>query len=103
MRTLRRARPDTPILLVEDRSYTNAFNPGLRDANLKNRAALKAAFEALKAEGVANLFYLEGEPQLGDDREGTVDGSHPNDLGFQRMADVFTPAVQAAIGGATAR
>lgn len=28
---------------------------------------------------------------LGDDHEGTVDGTHPNDLGFDRMIKSITP------------
>ncbi|MDR3618392.1 MAG: SGNH/GDSL hydrolase family protein [Paludisphaera borealis] len=94
VKTLRKARPDTPILFVEDRSYTDStFLDAHRQRNETSRAALKAAYERLRAEGIANLHYLEGESQVGDDGEGTVDGSHPTDLGFMRMADVFTPAL----------
>lgn len=90
VRILRKARPTTPILLVEDRSYTNAFLVGARrKRNEENRRALKEAYATLKREGVANLYYLEGEHLLGDDGEGTVDSSHPTDLGFVRQADAF--------------
>jgi len=34
---------------------------------------------------------------LGEDGEGTVDGVHPADLGFMRMADAFEPAMRAAL------
>ena len=94
VRTLRRARPDTPILLVEDRSYTNGtFLERHRQRNATSRAALRTAYRRLLAEGVKGLSYLEGPPQLGDDGEGAVDSSHPNDLGFMRMADAFIPAI----------
>ncbi len=94
VKTLRKARPDTPILLVEDRSYTDdAFVEHQRQRNETSRAALKAAYQRLLAEGVKDLYYLEGAPQLGDDGEGAVDGSHPTDLGFMRMAKIFTPAI----------
>ena len=33
--------------------------------------------------------YLEGANLLGADDEGTVDGSHPTDLGFVRQAAEF--------------
>ena len=33
---------------------------------------------------------MEGDPLLGDDFEGTTDASHPNDLGFLRLAEVFS-------------
>jgi len=35
------------------------------------------------------LFSFAGERLLGDDNEGTVDTSHPTDLGFMRQADAF--------------
>ncbi|WP_165073919.1 SGNH/GDSL hydrolase family protein [Paludisphaera rhizosphaerae] len=104
VKTIRKARPNTPILLVEDRTYTDSiFRPSQLERNETSRAALKSVYEKLKAEGIPELYYLEGEPQLGDDGEGTVDGSHPTDLGFMRMADVFAPAISAAIGGGSSR
>ncbi|MBU6179662.1 MAG: hypothetical protein KGR69_08345, partial [Verrucomicrobia bacterium] len=42
--------------------------------------------------------YVEGEGLLGDDTEGTTDGSHPNDLGFMRQADALEPHLRKALG-----
>jgi hypothetical protein len=90
VQTLRKVRPDTPIVLVEDRSYTNAHTlPGPRKHNDESRAALKKAFDRLQKAGVKHLHYLSGARLLGDDSEGTVDSSHPTDLGFMRQADAF--------------
>jgi hypothetical protein len=50
---------------------------------------LRESFAALTAEKVAQVYYLEGANLLGDDGEGTVDGSHPTDLGFTRQAAEF--------------
>jgi hypothetical protein len=87
---LRKLRPNTPILLVEDRSYANAYLlPEKARRNAENRAALKKAFETLIAAGDKNLYYLPGDKLIGDDAEGTVDGSHPTDLGFIRQAETF--------------
>lgn len=95
VRRLRKTRPRTPILLVEDRTYQDAhLNTGRARANAANRKALRAAFEALKAEKVRKLHYLEGADLLGPDGEGTVDGSHPTDLGFLRQADVMEPVLR---------
>jgi len=103
VKTIRKARPNTPILLVEDRSYTDSeFVKARRERNETSRAAFKAEYAKLKDAGVAGLSYLEGAKQLGDDGEGAVDGSHPTDLGFMRMADVFAPAISAAVSGASA-
>ncbi|WP_298861205.1 SGNH/GDSL hydrolase family protein [uncultured Gimesia sp.] len=90
VKTLRAAHPETPILLVEDRTYSNAFlKPSSQDRHRTSRLELRNAYERLKKEGVKNLYYLEGNTLLGDDSEDTVDGSHPTDLGFFRQADAF--------------
>lgn len=87
---LRKAHPDTPIVLVEDRSYTDSFLiASKRERNETSRVALQAAFDKLKAAGDDNLYYIEGEGMIGDDGEGTVDSSHPTDLGFYRQAEAF--------------
>ncbi len=88
VRGLRASHPRTPIVLVEDRSYADAFLVSTKlERNETSRAALRAAYERLRKAGVRNLHYLPGEHLLGDDGEGTVDSSHPNDLGFMRQAD----------------
>jgi hypothetical protein len=90
VKLLREARPDTPILLVEDRNIQTGFLvEARRTANEANHAALRESFAALKTENVAQVYYLEGAILLGDDGEGTVDGSHPTDLGFTRQAAEF--------------
>jgi len=95
VRQLRKARPGTPILLVEDRSFTAApFLKGSRDGHTARRAALKKAYAELLAEGMKSLCYLEGEALLGDDGEGATDGSHPNDLGMVRYADAYEQAMK---------
>jgi len=95
---LRAARPDVPIVLVEDRRMTNAWilpaTDRLHDAR---HAALREAFDSLVARGVAGIHYIPGDDLLGSDTEGTVDGSHPNDLGFMRQADVFEPVLRRAL------
>jgi hypothetical protein len=87
---LRKARPETPIVLVEDRVYTDAWLiASKKSRNEGNHAALKKAFEELVAAGTKHLYYIPGDNLLGDDNEGAVDSSHPNDLGFMRQAEAF--------------
>ncbi|HSG70186.1 MAG TPA: SGNH/GDSL hydrolase family protein [Planctomycetaceae bacterium] len=99
VKLLRQARPGTPIVLVEDRTYTNApFFKSMRDRHAGSRQALRAAYENLKREGVEHLSYLEGDIQLGDDGEAATDGSHPNDLGFIRYADAYETVLKPILG-----
>ncbi|MCH7725377.1 MAG: SGNH/GDSL hydrolase family protein [Planctomycetes bacterium] len=93
--SIRKAGRDAPILLVEDRSYADAFLLDFkRKRNATSREALKNAFQRLQAKGVKRVYYLEGGDLIGNDGEATVDGSHPTDLGFMRMADVFESALR---------
>lgn len=99
VRQIRAAKPETPIVLVEDRRYTNVWITPKKDAfHSENHAALKAAFERLQQSGVKNLFYIAGDNLLGSDGEGATDGSHPSDLGFMRQADAFEPILRKALG-----
>jgi hypothetical protein len=87
---LRQAHPETPIVLVEDRTYADAFLISARKSrNDSSRAALRAEYEKLVAGGVKNLHYLPGETLLAANGEDTVDGSHPTDLGFVHQADAM--------------
>ena len=95
VRRLRSARPNTPIVLVEDRAFANApLLPAQRRHHAASRAALKGAFQRLQAAGLEGLVYLEGEHLLGEDGEATVDSSHPTDLGMIRMADALEPVLR---------
>lgn len=98
VKQLRAARPDTPIVLVEDRRMTNSWIiPASTTFHDENHAALRAAFQTLQKEGVKNLHYIPGDHLYGDDAEGATDASHANDLGFMRQADVMEPILRAAL------
>lgn len=99
VRQIREIRPDTPILLVEDRTYTNAWIfKSRRERHQESRASLIRAFDNLVSSGVKDLYYLEGDDLLGDDTEAATDGSHPSDLGFMRQADAFELILKEALG-----
>jgi hypothetical protein len=99
VKQLRAARPDTPIILVEDRRNTDSWIiASRRKHHDDNHAALKAAYDQLIKEGVQGLSYVPGDRLYGDDAEGATDGSHASDLGFHRQADVFEPFLLKALG-----
>lgn len=99
VRQLRLARPQAPILLVEDRSFTNsAFFPRFQERHRTSRKALNETYQKLLAEGIKDLYYLTGDQLLGIDGEGATDGSHPNDLGMMRYADAYEPALRSILG-----
>jgi hypothetical protein len=99
VRQLRAAKPETPIVLVEDRRFTNDWIlPLKRQFHTDNHAALRAAYDSLVKEGVKNLHYIEGDKLYGEDTEGATDASHASDLGFMRQADIFEPVLRRVLG-----
>lgn len=90
LRDLRKHKPGTPILLVDQTDFRMEFPNERSDA-------LTDIYKKLISEGDKNLYLLEGNNLLGSDGEGTVDGVHPNDLGFIRMADVIQKKIEEII------
>ncbi|MHC1737132.1 MAG: SGNH/GDSL hydrolase family protein [Ignavibacteriaceae bacterium] len=86
IRYLKSKRPETPILLVEDSKY-NYSSPSPRGV------LMKGIYDKLMKEGIEGIYFLEGKNLLGDDGEGTIDGVHPNDIGFQRHTEEFIKAI----------
>ena len=58
---------------------------------------LRALYEKLVAEGWKKLYYLPKTSMYSGDRDGTVDGCHPNDLGMRSLADAFGKSVKDAL------
>ena len=85
IKKLRKLRTTTPILMVE--------SPNL-PANTDTNAELKKVYAKLKQDGIQNLTYLEGDHQQDGGENATVDGVHPTDLGFFRMATAYRPVLE---------
>ena len=98
--TLREAHPDTPIVLVEDRTYGYAWvKRGSRERNEGNREALREVYSKLLDNGVEGLSYVPAEQLLGDDyEEAMTDGSHPNDMGMTRYAAALAGVLRGVLG-----
>lgn len=95
IKTLRERKPETPIVLVENIVYQSGwFVDSKKESYVEKNEALKAAYDKLVKEGVKGLSYIPCEDLLGDDSEATVDGVHPTDVGFLRMADAFEPTLR---------
>lgn len=95
VRTLRAAHPSTPIVLVENviYEYCHLNASAAADLAAKN-AALRRICKGLQREGLKGLTLVPGKGLLGRDGEGTVDGVHPTDVGFVRMAAGIAPAIR---------
>lgn len=92
---LRKAKPETPIIAISPPHYTNGFpfytdNPN----NRRMRDVIHAEVARRSKAGDTRLVFVDGFDLLGPDlADGVVDGGHPNDLGFQAMADRLMPTL----------
>jgi lysophospholipase L1-like esterase len=95
LKTLRRARPGVPIVLVENIIYPDSVFVAKKRAEIQSKnAALKRVYQNLLRAGARNLHYIRADNLLGTDGEATIDGVHPTDVGFERMANAFEPILR---------
>ena len=89
VRTLRSKMPDTPILLVDHAGYTDMhIDSSRKEAFTRVNELQQEAYEQLRQEGFEELYYLTIE-EIGMHPDGTVDGTHPNDLGMMDYGSAY--------------
>jgi lysophospholipase L1-like esterase len=100
IKMLREADKDIPILVASKIHYaTDLFHANNLAVRRNRTAAQKALVDERRAAGDNNIYFLDGENLLGKHaHECTVDGVHPNDLGFLNIADGFEPVIRKILG-----
>ena len=100
IRILREAHPTTPVLGVSRFIYATEFlDDEQKRLRLERKEIQRATIQTLRTRGDENVHFVDGERFLGGPgAEGTVDGVHPTDLGFLRLADAMTPVIQLILG-----
>jgi lysophospholipase L1-like esterase len=97
---LRKTRPNTPIVLVENVNYPDLFIDQAKRKKIADKnAGLQRAYLRLRESRVRNLHYISADRLLPLDGEGTIDGVHPNDHGFMHMADAIGPVLRRVLTG----
>ncbi len=95
--TIRQAHPDTPVVCITPIfSNYELFEDDHKCPTM--RQVIREAVAARKQAGDINITIVEGMSLLsGADSDCFVDGIHPNDLGFQRIAERLAPAVRGVL------
>lgn len=88
---LRAAHPEMPVVFISMPDFENR-----PDENVRRRAIIYATYQNAQASGDKRVWFVDGATLFGtQDRDAcTVDGCHPNDLGFYRMAQTLRPVVE---------
>ena len=89
---VRKAQPDLPIMMISRPDTDREF---LRSC--RGRQVIMDTFHQALDDGDKNVEYIDGFYLWGDDdrQSCTVDGCHPSEKGFGRMADTIYPRLQA--------
>jgi len=96
---VREAQPDLPIIFMSRSTYD--YTP--EDSEIRRRI-IYATYENALKNGDNKVRFIDGQSIYGDystrnDRRAcTMDGAHPNDLGFYRMARALYPVLCEFIG-----
>lgn len=98
VRQIRQRHPDVPILMIESvvREGGN-FDQKIQQRVSGQNKNFRAAYNRLVKSGMKQLYLIKGDDLLGHDHEGTTDGTHPNDIGFERMLKVIEPKIRAIL------
>jgi len=94
---LRERHPDTPIVCI-----TPIYSAGEATGSRRNedmRSLIRKVVSRRIGAGDSRLQLVEGTDLLGASRvDGLVDGTHPNDLGFQWMAEGLAERLRKVLG-----
>jgi hypothetical protein len=90
---IREAQPELPIVILTLPKYT------LPEWARVRRDIIRGTYERALARGDKNVYFIDGPTLMalcGD--EGTVDTTHPTDLGFYSMASAVSKVLRKILG-----
>lgn len=97
--TIRKKNPDIPIICMSRPMFelNDVAEPGNREVDAKERKAIiLETIKRARDSGDDKIYFVDGSKLFAGDCSDacTVDGLHPNDLGFYRMAQALIPVLR---------
>jgi len=92
---IRQAQPKLPIVIASRSDYEKN-----RKENEQNRRIIMQTYVEAMNNGDKNIYFVDGKEMFKDDEREfcTVDNTHPNSLGFYRMAKTFLKTIKEGMG-----
>jgi len=89
--TIRKAQPDLPYIMISRPDYKTA--PFKSNSDDERRSVIMETYQKALAGGDKNVYFIDGATIFrGPEADAcTVDGCHPNDLGFFKFAETLYP------------
>lgn len=95
VRKVRATHRDIPVLVVSRVHFAKDFSHDESRQQRERRLQMQRGVVSALAGADPNLHFIDGGTLLGPDAdECTVDGVHPNDIGFLRMANALEPTLR---------
>ncbi|MFA5205251.1 MAG: SGNH/GDSL hydrolase family protein [Lentisphaeria bacterium] len=93
-RIIRNRQPELPVIMLSKCDFRAT------DEDRRRREIIRQTWRNAVDRGDRQVGFIDGETLFGHDcRDAcTVDGCHPNDLGFFRLAKSLLPVLQQALG-----
>ncbi len=91
---IREKNPDLPIIFASAPDFWRHSEAAMRDKQLRRREILNTYVKCCQED--ENLYFVDGASfyQNTDSDYCSVDGCHPNDMGFYYMAKGFLPTLR---------
>ncbi len=92
VKAIRKSHPKAPIIVMQSVIRAHGFYNKVVGQHVKTQN-LNIQNEVLKLinEGMENIYFVTSQNFLGNDHEATIDGTHPNDMGFERLVREVQP------------
>ena len=92
---IRKAQPDLPVIFMSKCDFYKNDKIHM-ESNARRRKIIFTTYENALKNGDKNVYFIDGETMFGKDHPDlcTVDGCHPNDLGFYRMYKTILPVLK---------
>lgn len=101
IKLFREYHPTVPIIVASRIPYAKFFNEDQNQSFLRKRNISISSVAKLQQEGDERITFLDGSLLLGEGwHECTVDGVHPNEYGFMKMADGFESILRSSLKSA---
>ena len=96
---IRQAHPDLPIIIVSKPDFAYLYATAA-EGDRERRDIIRQTWQNAIDNGDKNVYFVDGETLFGGDLRDccTVDGTHPNDLGFYRIYSTILPVLKEALG-----
>ena len=92
-KSIRETHPDVPVIMMSRPVYCLSEDEEVR------RSIVEKTYRNALESGDRNVYFIDGRTLMAlAGNEGTVDGCHPNDLGFASMAKAVGDVLEKVLG-----